>query len=95
MSDILCVCGHTADDHHGWWVAGSKRIADECEIYGSNELGGLMPVHDNGELCPHAGIWYTRAEDGVFRAPDGSTEEDHECDKSHSWVDHCHKFRPE
>ena len=55
MSDPLCVCGHTADDHHCWSVVGggSGICVDECEFYGSNDTGGLMPTHPDGQVCPH------------------------------------------
>ncbi len=45
----VCVCGHTWDRHHLGMVArqeyvdatGEYYIAQECEEYGFNEMGGL------------------------------------------------------
>jgi hypothetical protein len=87
----LCICGHTADDHHiVYWPLGIS--IEECERYGFNETSGMAPVHEDGTACPHAGIWYHRAEDGIYRAPDGTTEDDHECDENHTWTNHCQGF---
>jgi hypothetical protein len=44
-----CVCGHSWEDHHLGMVlnqdyfeqTGEAYIAQECEFYGSNEMGGL------------------------------------------------------
>lgn len=93
MSDMTCRCGHSENDHHGWYLSGVKgRISDECEAYGFNELGGKMPIHLDGKVCRHAGIRYKRDSDGIYRAPDGSSGEDHECHEEHTWVDHCYGF---
>jgi len=50
--DTLCKCGHTLEDHHRWWTRGGGAFADECELYGFNETGGCMPVHNQGETEP-------------------------------------------
>lgn len=44
----ICVCGHKWDDHHLGMVArkeyvddtGEAYIAQECEYFGCNEMGG-------------------------------------------------------
>jgi hypothetical protein len=47
----LCVCGHTLEDHHRWWIS-NGYFADECEFYGFNESGGMMPGED-GKWIEH------------------------------------------
>ena len=45
----ICVCGHSWDEHHLGIVANRKYseatkegyVPQECEHYGSNEMGGL------------------------------------------------------
>ena len=47
----MCVCGHSWEDHHLGMVMNSDYfeatkeayIAQECEFYGFNEMGGLDP----------------------------------------------------
>ena len=58
-SDELCVCGHTFDHHHHSWVmneeyakrTGISVFGDECLYYGSNEDGGMVPVHRDKSTC--------------------------------------------
>ena len=42
---VLCICGHMLEDHHlSYFMDGSGRVwAEECEFYGTNEDGGMMP----------------------------------------------------
>jgi hypothetical protein len=55
----VCVCGHSWDRHHLGMVmrqeyvdaTGEGYIPQECEAFGFNEAGGLMPV--NGEWIHH------------------------------------------
>lgn len=37
----VCICGHSASDHHISWFPGGGQMIEECEAYGSNESGGL------------------------------------------------------
>lgn len=56
----ICICGHSWEDHHLMLVARQAYvdathegyIPGECEAYGSNECGGLMPGLD-GEWIDH------------------------------------------
>lgn len=36
----LCVCGHTAEEHHRSWFPGGYELVEECEAFGTNETGG-------------------------------------------------------
>lgn len=53
----ICVCGHSWEDHHLGMVmnpvyreqTGEAYIPQECEHYGSNEMGGLDA--DGNEHC--------------------------------------------
>ena len=91
--DTLCTCGHTLEDHHRWWLPGGASFADECEVHGSNELGGKLMAHPNGEPCPLAGIWYRLdAETGKWLSPEGHTQEEDNCEEQHEWIDHCFHF---
>lgn len=55
----ICICGHRWDEHHLLIVmrkeyikaTGEGYIPQECEHFGVNEAGGLMPVA--GEWVPH------------------------------------------
>lgn len=38
----LCICGHTAEEHHRSWFPGGGMIIEECEYFGSNLHGGAM-----------------------------------------------------
>lgn len=43
-----CVCGHTLDEHHvSWWAGSPDPYAEECEYYGFNEAGGYGPNPDD------------------------------------------------
>lgn len=42
--ETLCVCGHTASDHHTSWFVGGAMIREECEAFGFNEVGGCEYV---------------------------------------------------
>jgi len=50
----VCQCGHAWHEHHRMMVmrqeyidaTGEAYVLGECEHYGSNELGGLMPDGD-------------------------------------------------
>jgi hypothetical protein len=48
VDEPMCVCGHTLDEHHRVWYQGGYETADECEFYGFNETGGLMPGPNGG-----------------------------------------------
>lgn len=39
----ICACGHPAGDHHISYFAGGGVLVEECEFYGWNEAGGMMP----------------------------------------------------
>lgn len=48
----LCACGHALEDHHqAWYRGGLLHTGTECEHYGSNESGGLCPVHADQTVC--------------------------------------------
>lgn len=36
-----CVCGHPKEEHHTSWFRGGGELVDECEMYGSNQAGGM------------------------------------------------------
>lgn len=38
---MICICGHKEEDHHISYFPGGGKLVEECEYYGSNELGGL------------------------------------------------------
>lgn len=42
LSQMLCECGHSAEDHHVSWWRGGGRLIEECEYYGWNEHGGMV-----------------------------------------------------
>lgn len=50
----ICVCGHAWHEHHLGMIMrsdiaearGEAYVAQECEAYGSNECGGMMPEGD-------------------------------------------------
>jgi len=56
----ICVCGHSWEDHHLSCVMRAEAVEtdggpegyvpEECEFYGSNEMGGL-----DAEGNPHCG----------------------------------------
>lgn len=56
----LCKCGHSWEDHHLGCVANpayfeathEAYVPEECEYYGCNERGGMMPTN-NGEWVDH------------------------------------------
>jgi hypothetical protein len=52
--EVLCVCGHTLEDHHlsHFAHAGGAVIAEECEFYGFNEFGGMIQ-DENGYWIRH------------------------------------------
>lgn len=58
----ICKCGHSWDDHHLGIVmnkeyyeqTGESYVPQECEFYGCNEEGGMMP-NPEGEWIPHCG----------------------------------------
>ena len=60
----VCVCGHSWEEHHLGWVLNTEYlqqtkegyIPQECEHYGFNEAGGLMPDAD-GEWVDHCGSY--------------------------------------
>lgn len=46
--DSMCVCGHPAGVHHiSHFVGGA--LVDECEFYGWDEVGGMMPGEPDGD----------------------------------------------
>jgi hypothetical protein len=61
----ICKCGHSWDDHHLGIVmnkeyfqqTGEEYVPQECEYYGCNELGGMMPnpKDPKGEWICHCG----------------------------------------
>jgi len=61
----ICKCGHPWDQHHLGIVANieclkqtkEEYVPQECEHYGCNELGGMMPdpKNKNGEWIYHCG----------------------------------------
>lgn len=55
MDDALCVCGHSADDHHTSWFVGGGVMREECEFYGFNETGGYEMV--DGEWVKHCFVF--------------------------------------
>lgn len=44
--DKLCTCGCPASEHHQVWYMGGGHTYDECEHFGFNEFGGMMPGPD-------------------------------------------------
>ena len=38
--DEKCQCGHERADHHVSWFRGGAVLVEECEFFGSNEMGG-------------------------------------------------------
>lgn len=48
---LMCKCGHPAADHHLVWWRGFQVFADECEVYGFNETGGMQYV--DGKWVDH------------------------------------------
>ena len=60
----ICVCGHSWEEHHlgmvmqAAYIEQTKEgyIPQECEYYGFNEAGGLMP-DANGEWINHCGSY--------------------------------------
>ncbi len=48
-SDAMCTCGHTLECHHKWWISDGQVFIDECEFYGFNETGGMMPNPDGSK----------------------------------------------
>jgi hypothetical protein len=56
----ICKCGHNWDEHHLGVVMNREHfestkeayVPQECEHYGCNEEGGLMPGPD-GEMIDH------------------------------------------
>ena len=63
----VCVCGHPWQDHHLGVVmnpvyfkaTGEFYVPQECEHYGCNENGGMMPDPNNpdGEWIEHCGSY--------------------------------------
>ena len=49
--DSLCVCGHTAEDHHRSWFPGGAMWVSECEAYGHAQTGGCEFV--DGKWVDH------------------------------------------
>lgn len=60
----ICVCGHKWDRHHLGIIMqpgvaeaiGEGYVPQECEFFGCNEAGGLMPVTDSDgsvDWVPH------------------------------------------
>ena len=50
----MCTCGHTLEDHHKWWLSDGSLFVDECEFYGFNESGGMMPgPNENDSWVEH------------------------------------------
>ena len=59
----ICVCSHSWEEHHLSMVmrqeyaeaTGEAYSPGECEHFGSNEAGGLMPTPDGRWIlhCPH------------------------------------------
>jgi hypothetical protein len=55
----ICICGHKWDDHHLGMVMRQEYvdetnefyIAQECEFYGNNEMGGLDK--DGNDHCQY------------------------------------------
>jgi len=66
----ICKCGHSWEDHHlgvvlnqEYWLATSEvYVPQECEHYGCNELGGMMPGPD-GKWVKHCGRYEDRGVD--------------------------------
>ena len=60
----ICKCGHKWDEHHLGIVlnkeyfkaTGESYVPQECEYYGCNELGGMMPGPD-GKWVAHCGCY--------------------------------------
>jgi len=52
--EALCICGHTLEDHHlSYFMNASGEVwAEECEFYGFNEFGGMIP-DENGKWIVH------------------------------------------
>ncbi len=95
----LCKCGHKLDDHHlVYWQLGMS--ADECEVYGSNETGGMKETWQ-GKLFstrplrskyrkpppgpPYTSPWHSGPLRRLVRL----------VIRGPWWVDHCHHFREE
>ena len=51
MMNWVCKCGHPLEDHHLSWFRGGGIWADECEVYGFNETGGMQKV--DGKWVDH------------------------------------------
>ena len=58
----VCICGHSWDEHHLGFVMQQEYLEQtregylpqECEHYGFNEAGGLMP-NVEGDWIEHCG----------------------------------------
>ena len=61
----ICKCGHRWDDHHlgavlnsdYYEATGESYVPQECEHYGCNETGGMMPDPANPD-----GAWVDHCE---------------------------------
>lgn len=66
----ICKCGHKWDEHHLGIVmnqkyfeaTGEMYVPQECEHYGFNELGGLMP--EGRQWVPHCSEYIDEMEGG-------------------------------
>ncbi len=63
----ICKCGHSWEEHHLGMVCnqdyyaatGESYVPQECEHYGCNQFGGLMPdpANPDGEWLDHCGSY--------------------------------------
>ena len=68
----ICKCGHSWEEHHLGIVMNKEcfeatqegYVPQECEHYGCNELGGLMPGED-GEWVEHCGHYKDSGDEDV------------------------------
>ena len=44
----LCECGHVLGDHHRSYFLGGGMWAEECEVWGFNEYGGMQHIPGYG-----------------------------------------------
>lgn len=55
--DRMCMCGHPAFIHHrSWWGGRAEPVIEECEYYGFNESGGMMPHPTERNQAGHP-VW--------------------------------------
>ena len=51
--DKMCTCGCPASEHHQSWYPGGGHEYGECEMYGSNECGGMKWSEPHGMWIDH------------------------------------------